>query len=220
MPASDAQDDYDSPVESLAVLADDDPAWRPDQFAYERLGCRHSLQFPAAKLADDAADEDALLDSPNPFALVTAAHLYTRRTRQSLSARFDAKLRLVRLLYARDWTRQRILDFFSVLDWMMRLPRELEQRLWQDVENIEGERKVKYVTSVERLAIERGLEQEPENGRAQGSASILLHLLNRRFGPPSADVTLRLSLATPEQLEIWAGRVLDAGRIDEVFAEN
>lgn len=220
MPASDAQDDYDSPVESLAVLADDDPAWRPDQFAYERLGCRHSLQFPAAKLADDAADEDALLDSPNPFALVTAAHLYTRRTRQSPSARFDAKRRLVRLLYARDWTRQRILDFFSVLDWMMRLPRELEQRLWQDVENIEGERKVKYVTSVERLAIERGLEQEPENGRAQGSASILLHLLNRRFGPPSADVTLRLSLATPEQLEIWAGRVLDAGRIDEVFAEN
>lgn len=220
MPASDAQDDYDSPVESLAVLADDDPAWRPDQFAYERLGCRHSLQFPAAKLADDAADEDALLDSPNPFALVTAAHLYTRRTRQSPSARFDAKRRLVRLLYARNWTRQRILDFFSVLDWMMRLPRELEQRLWQDVENIEGERKVKYVTSVERLAIERGLEQEPENGRAQGSASILLHLLNRRFGPPSADVTLRLSLATPEQLEIWAGRVLDAGRIDEVFAEN
>lgn len=220
MPASDAQDDYDSPVESLAVLADDDPAWRPDQFAYERLGCRHSLQFPAAKLADDAADEDALLDSPNPFALLTAAHLYTRRTRQSPSARFDAKRRLVRLLYARNWTRQRILDFFSVLDWMMRLPRELEQRLWQDVENIEGERKVKYVTSVERLAIERGLEQEPENGRAQGSASILLHLLNRRFGPPSADVTLRLSLATPEQLEIWAGRVLDAGRIDEVFAEN
>lgn len=220
MPASDAQDDYDSPVASLAVLADDDPAWRPDQFAYERLGCRHSLQFPAAKLADDAADEDALLDSPNPFALVTAAHLYTRRTRQSPSARFDAKRRLVRLLYARNWTRQRILDFFSVLDWMMRLPRELEQRLWQDVENIEGERKVKYVTSVERLAIERGLEQEPENGRAQGSASILLHLLNRRFGPPSADVTLRLSLATPEQLEIWAGRVLDAGRIDEVFAEN
>lgn len=244
MPASDAQDDYDSPVESLAVLADDDPAWRPDQFAYERLGCRHSLQFPAAKLADDAADEDALLDSPNPFALVTAAHLYTRRTRQSPSARFDAKRRLVRLLYARNWTRQRILDFFSVLDWMMRLPRDLEQRLWQDIENIEGGRKVKYVTSAERLAIERGLEkgiregmqqgmqkglekgleqgleQEPEKGRAQGSASILLRLLNRRFGPPSADVTLRLSLATPEQLEIWAGRVLDAGRIDEVFAEN
>ena len=240
MPASAAQDDYDSPVASLAVLADDDAGWRPDRFGYERLGCRHSLQFPVAKLGDHAADEDALLCNPNPFALVTAAHLYSRRTRRSPGERFDAKRRLVRLLYERDWTRQRILDFFSVLDWMMRLPKELEQRLWQDIENIEGERKVKYVTSVERLAIERGLEkgmqqglqqgmqkglqegleQGLEKGRAQGSASILLRLLNRRFGPLAADVTRRLSQATPEQLEVWAERVLDAGTIDEVFAEN
>ena len=233
-------DTYDRPVASLAVLADDDPAWRPDRFGYERLGCRHSLQFPVAKLVDHMTDEAALLRNPNPFALVTAAHLFTRRTRQSPAARFDAKRRLVRLLYERDWTRQRILDFFSVLDWMMRLPKELEQRLWQDIENIEGERKVKYVTSVERLAIERGLqkgmeeglekgmekglekglEKGREEGRTQGTASVLLRLLNRRFGPLSADVTRRLAQSTPEQLEIWAERVLDARTIDEVFAEN
>ena len=233
-------DTYDRPVASLAVLADDDPAWRPDRFGYERLGCRHSLQFPVAKLVDHMTDEAALLSNPNPFALVTAAHLYTRRTRQRPAARFDAKRRLVRLLYERDWTRQRILDFFSVLDWMMRLPKELEQRLWQDIENIEGERKVKYVTSVERLAIERGLqkgmaeglekgmekglekglEKGREEGRTQGTASVLLRLLNRRFGPLSADVTRRLAQSTPEQLEIWAERVLDARTIDEVFAEN
>ncbi len=233
-------DSYDRPVASLAVLADDDPAWRPDRFGYERLGCRHNLQFPVAKLVDHAADEAALLCNPNPFALVTAAHLYTRRTRRSPIARFDAKRRLVRLLYERDWTRQRILDFFSVLDWMMRLPREFEQRLWQDIESIEGERKVKYVTSVERLAIERGLqkgmeqgleigiekgieqgiEKGIEKGRAQGSASVLLRLLNRRFGPLSPDIIRRLSQSTPEQLEIWAERVLEARTIDEVFAGN
>ena len=233
-------DSYDRPVASLAVLADDDPAWRPDRFGYERLGCRHNLQFPVAKLVDHSADEAALLCNPNPFALVTAAHLYTRRTRRSPIARFDAKRRLVRLLYERDWTRQRILDFFSVLDWMMRLPREFEQRLWQDIENIEGERKVKYVTSVERLAIERGLqkgmeqgleigiekgieqgiEKGIEKGRAQGSASVLLRLLNRRFGPLSPDIIRRLSQSTPEQLEIWAERVLEARTIDEVFAGN
>ena len=91
---------------------------------------------------------------------------------------------------------------------------------------------MKYVTSVERLAIERGLqkgmeeglekglEQGLEKGRAQGTASVLLRLLNRRFGPLSADVTRRLAQSTPEQLEIWAARVRDAGSIDEVFAEN
>jgi hypothetical protein len=221
-------DTYDRPVASLAVLADDDPAWRPDRFGYECLGCLHSLQFPVAKLVDRAADEDALLRNPNPFALVTAAHLYTRRTRQSPGERLDAKRRLVRLLYERNWPRQRILDFFSVLDWMMRLPKELEQRLWQDIENIEGERKVKYVTSVERLAIERGMakgmqqgiEQGLKQGRAQGIADALHRQLNRRFGPLTDDVTRRLSQATPEQLEIWVERVLEAQSIDEVFAEN
>ena len=99
---------------------------------------------------------------------------------------------------------------------------------------------MKYVTSVERLAIERGLqkgmaeglekglekglqkglEKGREEGRTQGTASVLLRLLNRRFGPLSADVTRRLAQSTPEQLEIWAERVLDARTIDEVFAEN
>ena len=44
--------------------------------------------------------------------------------------------------------------------------------------------------------------------------------LVRRFGPLSPDITRRLSQSTPEQLEIWAERVLDARAIDEVFAEN
>ena len=76
-------DTYDRPVASLAVLADNDPTWRPDHFEYERLGCRHSLHFPVAKLVDYIADEASLLANPNPFALITAAHLYTRRTRKS-----------------------------------------------------------------------------------------------------------------------------------------
>ena len=38
---------------------------------------------------------------------------------------------LVRLLYRRGWDRQRILDLFAVLDWMMRLPDVLERKLWQ-----------------------------------------------------------------------------------------
>ena len=39
-------DTYDRPVASLAVLADNDPTWRPDHFEYERLGCRHSRKPP------------------------------------------------------------------------------------------------------------------------------------------------------------------------------
>jgi hypothetical protein len=253
-------DTYDRPVASLAVLADDDPTWRPDRFEYERLGCRHSLHFPVAKLVDYIADEESLLANPSPFALITAAHLYTRRTRKSPARRFDAKRRLVRLLYQRNWSRQRIIDLFRVLDWMLKLPDSLERQLWQDIENIEGERNVTYVSSIERFAIERGMkkgmqqgmqqgieqgmqqgiqqgmqqgiqqgiEQGIEKGIArgiekgiqQGLAQSLQRQLNRRFGPLSAEVTRQLENATPEQLETWTDRVLDARTIEEVFAEG
>jgi hypothetical protein len=33
----------------------------------------------------------------------------------------------VRLLYAHGWQRQRVIDLFAVLDWLMRLPDVLEQ---------------------------------------------------------------------------------------------
>lgn len=76
-------DRYDRPAASLAVLADDDPHWCPNRYGFELFGCRHTLDFPVAKLTDFDACRDRLLANPNPFALLTAAHLDTRRTRVS-----------------------------------------------------------------------------------------------------------------------------------------
>ena len=36
-------DRYRQPVASLAVLADDQPGWRPDHLSLEALGCKHQL---------------------------------------------------------------------------------------------------------------------------------------------------------------------------------
>jgi hypothetical protein len=52
-----------------------------------------------------------------------------------------------------------VLDLFAVLDWMLRLPPPQEHQVWQDIEAIEKSAGVKYVTSVERMFIERGVEQ-------------------------------------------------------------
>ena len=40
-------DRYDKEVVSLAVLADDDPTWRPSHYGYSRWGFRTSTDFPA-----------------------------------------------------------------------------------------------------------------------------------------------------------------------------
>jgi len=71
-------------------------------------------------------------------------HLCTRQIKGDPRAGYQAKLNLVRALYRQGWDRQRILDLFAVIDWMVCLPNALEQQLWQAIET-----KMRYVTSVE-----------------------------------------------------------------------
>ena len=47
-------DRYDQEEISLAILADDDPAWRPSQYGYARWGFLTGTEFPIVKLLDYA----------------------------------------------------------------------------------------------------------------------------------------------------------------------
>ena len=228
-------DRYRQPVASLAVLADSTANWRPNHFGFAVLGCEHELRFPAVKLLDYAAQQDQLYQNPNPFALVTLAHLLTQATRQDMNARFAAKWKLVQLLYQRGWDKQQVIDLFSVLDWMMRLPEQLKRSLWHNIEVLEEQEKMRYVTSVEQIGIEKGLLQGMQQGmqrglmqgrqegrmtgRAEGEAYALRRLLQKRFGPLSEDVLARLQAASIDELELWLDRALDADSLAGVFAQ-
>src|SRR5699024_7910985 len=90
-------DCFRRPVASLAMLADSQPNWRPGPYRQSLLGCHWMLEYPSVKLLDYRRQENTLAEGDNPFGLVTLAHLYTQRTRNDHSGRFDAKLRLIRL---------------------------------------------------------------------------------------------------------------------------
>jgi len=82
-----------------------------------------------------------------------------------------------------------------------------------------------YVTSVERLAIQKGLQQGLEQGRLEGklegktekAATTLERLLVKRFGPLDEETRRHLDTATLGQLDLWADRILDASTVDAVF---
>ena len=66
-------------------------------------------------------------------------------------------------------------------------------------------------------ARDEGLEEGLAKGIAKGEATVLERQLRRRFGPLSDDTLARLHTAAPEQLELWAERVLDAPDLAAVF---
>ncbi|TAN48555.1 MAG: DUF4351 domain-containing protein [Methylococcaceae bacterium] len=214
-------DRYRRPVATLAVLTDDHPGWQPDRFGYELFGSRHYLEFPTVKLLDYQGQVEALLTQPNPFALVSAAYLLTRQTKGDDQQRYAVKWRLTRLLYERNWDKQRIIDLYAVIDWLMNLPEELNRQLWRDLATLERNKSMPYVTSVERFGIEKGLlqgmQQGLQQGLLQGEATVLIRQLTKRFGPLPPAMQDRLNQATTDQLESWAERVLDADTLEAVF---
>jgi hypothetical protein len=152
-------DRYNKPVASLAVLADDDPGWRPREFHESLFGCESILRFPTAKLLDFAVRDDELEASENPFAKVVLAHLKARQTKDNPGDRRSWKIRLVRGLYERGFSAKDVRELFRVIDWLMELPPPLDNEFWDDVDKIQQEGRMPFITTPERVGVERGLRK-------------------------------------------------------------
>ncbi len=59
-------------------------------------------------------------------------------------------------------------------------------------------------------------------GRMEGRQSVLQRQLATRFGDSVLDIRMqeRLRSATPEELDTWAERILDAATIDDIFTDS
>jgi hypothetical protein len=145
------------------------------------------IQYPVVKLLDYLPRLDTLEADPNPFAVLVAAHLRTQQTRSDPEARRGWKVRLIRSLYERGLTADDVRQLFRFIDWMMDLPPQLEDEVWQDLNQFEKEKHMPYVTTVERRALERGREEGRQEGREEGKLETLLDAiewtLQNKFGP-------------------------------------
>jgi len=171
-------------VVSLAILSDDNPAYRPSHYRTERWGCEHIFRFPTVKLLDLGRDWDALERDRNPFSMVVMAHLKTQEVKDGLE-RKRWKLRLVRLLYQRGYDRKDVLELFRFIDWLLALPKGLEKEFRQESLALDEENEMPYVTSIERLAKEEGYEE----GALQEAREMVLEALATRFKSVPEDIS-------------------------------
>jgi hypothetical protein len=203
---------YNRTVVSLAVLADDNPNWRPNAYWSELWGCRTGIEFPIAKLLDYGADEAALEKSDNLFAILVLAHLKTLQTRKSPESRRVWKIRLVRWLYERNLPRQEVQEMFRFLDWIMVLPKELSEQFWAEMQAYEKEKQMPYVTSVERIGMEKGMAE----GRVRGLREALAVTLEQKFGAQGKKLLPRIRrIEDADELLALQRRLNSATSLDE-----
>lgn len=190
-------DKYKRSVASIAVLGDDRSNWRPNQFKDELWGCEIKFKFPVIKLLDYKQRWAELEASENPFAIVVMAHLQAKETSNNSQERLNNKLYLTRRLYERGYSREDIINLFRFIDWVMNLPEELEREFWQEVKQLQEEKRMPYMTSIERMARAKGLEEGKEQGIQEGMREGILAgiaiCLRVKFGEESLEIMPEIS---------------------------
>lgn len=201
-------DRYDRPVASLVILSDAQPEWRPHEFGYAVFGSEMKLRFPAIKLLDYRAQEARLRRSRNPFAIVTLAHLKALQTRRAPQARMEAKLELIRLLRGQKDLRREVFDLLRFIDWELALPQDKELELRAILEQEDTEMAKKYVTSWERMAMQK-------TSRAHINA-----ILEIRFGAVPAEISALINhISDLNTLEALHRQAVQCASL-EAFAEH
>ena len=205
-------DRYRCPVVSLAILADEQASWRPRSYRTQLWGCRVELEFPAVKLLDYQNHPEQLEESSNPFAIIVAAHLATQQTHQDSQGRYRQKLRIVKSLYQRGYSRQDILELFRLIDWMMTLPDTMEKEFQQEIRNFEEGNTMRYVTNFERIVREDGISE----GMRQKGRETVIEALEVRFQEVPTDIVESISsLEDLNQLKTLLRQAITIGSISE-----
>ena len=163
--------------------------------------CARHIEYPVARIGDFTGRWNELQTSDNPFAVVVMAQLKSLEAKDDNTLKFAAKRELLRGLYHRGFSRQGIANLFRVIDYLITLPREVEDKLQEEMHEIEEGRKEMLVTSWEMIAAQKGRQQGLQEGLQKGLESLVVQLLTQRFGELSARTRKQLSSLTAPQLE-------------------
>jgi predicted transposase YdaD len=86
---------------------------------------------------------------------------------------------------------------FRVIDFIMALPNELEDEFWAEVDQIEVENKMPYISSVERIGIKKGIEIGRQEGRQEGLLlAKIAQTLDSKFGSAGRELMPKVEMLT------------------------
>jgi hypothetical protein len=149
---------------TLIVFGDGSRRWRPRGHREGEMGSDDTCRWLPVKLRDFEGDIAGLEADENVFNLFLAAHLLTRRTSKDFETRAEHKLRLLSNVVSR--TVEDGANWFRVIDWIMALPTDLNDRVHLAARRKEDA--MAFVSYWEQKGIEQGMKKGLEQGIQQG----------------------------------------------------
>ncbi|MBS0287116.1 MAG: hypothetical protein JSR17_07460 [Proteobacteria bacterium] len=210
-------DKYQKPLMSVAILTDENRQWRPNNYQRDLWGCHLFLEYPIVKLIDFITKVEKMEYSHNPIAKVIQAHLVALKTRGNASLRLENKLSLVKKLYPLGYTKEDIRTLYAFIDYALTLPIAIEKEFIEKMIRYEEEVGMQYITSAERIGIEKGREDGIRLGREDGGRNLLKVMLQQKFGHLHTEILELLEKANLEQLEKMSQVFIAANSEEELL---
>lgn len=88
------------------------------------------------------------------------------------------------MLFEKGYSREEIIGLFRFIDWLMSLPEELAADFKAELKREEEAGRMRYVTSIERIAKQEGIEE----GKVEIAREDVIEVLAVRFGDIPSNV--------------------------------
>ncbi|MCU0287855.1 MAG: Rpn family recombination-promoting nuclease/putative transposase [Acidobacteria bacterium] len=181
------------PVISLAILADDQESYRPDEYSFSFCGFELRMKIPIVKILDYKLKKEfkeKLETSTNPMTMVVNAQLKNHDVQGTDNEKkFTVTKELIRHCYKNGYTREVTHIIMKFFEQVIRLPGVYDNRIKEVIDKAEEEYKMDYIPSWERSAhrkgiregMERGIERGFERGFGQGKRETAIKMLNKGY---------------------------------------
>ena len=196
----------DLDVISLVVRTDLAKKWSKLKYCFKLGGYCLRTRFPTCKISEMLAT--TWKDDFSLPVMVARAQIEALKTTSDAEARYEAKKRLIRMLYDRRYERDEVLEILRYLDWMMHLSEDLECRLREEMRAIKSQKypeMTEYVHSWERMARKEGEEKGKKEGIKEGvkggKLEMVFRLLEKRCGKVPEPLSCSITELAMERLD-------------------
>jgi len=200
-------DKYQKDVISLALLTDNDPNYLPDVYELRRWDFHHVFKFPLAKIIDYINYDFEKEYKRNVFSLIVQAYLKTMETEGDDQTRYRWKRQFILLLYELGFTHETLVQLYRFIEWIMILPDPLEDRLYEEIKQKEGDETMTYILYAERKGLKEGrlkglkegIQKGIKKGKIEGLQKAIVSVLEVKFG--AVDPSVLEAIGKIESLE-------------------
>ena len=151
------------------------------------------------------------------------AQIKSKRVKEG-SERKDAKVGIIRLMYERGYSKGQIQELFNVIDWMIKIPSDLNQDFLNAIYAIEEDKKMPYINTAERVGLEKGeligIQKGRQEGRQEGEAIALKKLIKMKFGALPDWAETQITTADTNQLDLWFEGILSAESLEGLLGKH